>query len=114
MGGGRGRPLHERVRPEGPGATRPAAPAPPAGGVEAPGGTGRSATPGVATTGAGRHCWVTVPVDGPRERPGLLLEWRAVGRGRWEGRVVYAAELRPGRWAVVEEWLPAEYLAPRE
>ena len=57
-----------------------------------------------------RHCWVTVPVDGARPRPGLLLEWRKVEH-RWEGRVVYAAELRPGRWAAVEEWLPAELLS---
>lgn len=60
----------------------------------------------------GRHCWVTVPVDGPRSRPGLLLEWRKVERGRWEGRVYYLAQLRPGRWAGVEEWVPAEFLAP--
>lgn len=58
-----------------------------------------------------RHCWVTVPVDGPASRPGLLLEWRRVEKGRWEGRVAYAAELRPGRWATVEEWIPAELLA---
>lgn len=57
-----------------------------------------------------RHCWVSVPVDGNRARPGLLLEWRQVERGRWEGRVVYAAQLRPGRWATVEEWVPAELL----
>ena len=57
-----------------------------------------------------RHCWVTVPVDGSRPRPGLLLEWRKAERGRWEGRVVYIAELRPGRWATVEEWVPAELL----
>lgn len=39
------------------------------------------------------------------------LEWRKVEKGRWEGRVVYVAELRPGRWAAVEEWLPAELLS---
>ena len=57
-----------------------------------------------------RHCWVSVPVDGSTPRPGLLLAWRRVERGRWEGRVVYVALLRPGRWATVEEWLPAELL----
>lgn len=59
-----------------------------------------------------RHCWVAAPVDTTRPRPGLLLEWRRVERGRFEGRVVYQAELRPGRFALVEEWVPAELLTP--
>lgn len=58
----------------------------------------------------GRHCWVSVPVDGSQPRPGLLVEWRRAGR-LWEGRVVYVAQLRPGRWATVEEWVPAELLS---
>jgi hypothetical protein len=63
-----------------------------------------------------RHCWVSGAVDAEGvKRPGLLLEWRQV-RGRWEGRVTYAARLRPfeanGGWVVVEEWLPAELLTP--
>ncbi len=58
----------------------------------------------------GRHCWVSAPVDASQPRPGLLLEWRRVGH-LWEGRVVYVAQLRPGRWATVEEWVPAELLA---
>lgn len=59
-----------------------------------------------------RHCWVADPVDraGAR-RPGLLLEWRPADTG-WEGRVVYAAQLRTGAWAAVEEWLPAAVLTP--
>lgn len=57
----------------------------------------------------GRHCWVSVPVDASSPRPGLLLEWRRAGH-LWEGRVVYVAQLRPGRWATVEEWIPAELL----
>jgi hypothetical protein len=57
----------------------------------------------------GRHCWISLPVDGSQPRPGLLLEWRRAGH-LWEGRVVYAAQLRPGRWATVEEWVPAELL----
>jgi hypothetical protein len=57
----------------------------------------------------GRHCWISAPVDGSQARPGLLLEWRRAGH-LWEGRVVYAAQLRPGRWASVEEWVPAELL----
>lgn len=59
-----------------------------------------------------RHCWVADPVDGAAEkRPGLLLEWRRAPQG-WEGRVTYAAQPRPGSWALVEEWLPASALAP--
>lgn len=57
----------------------------------------------------GRHCWVSLPVDASQPRPGLLLEWRRAGH-LWEGRVVYVAQLRPGRWATVEEWIPAELL----
>jgi hypothetical protein len=60
-----------------------------------------------------RHCWVADAVDASGvKRPGLLVEWRAVPGG-WEGRVVYAAQLRSGGWALVEEWLPATLLAPR-
>ncbi len=109
-GQGSGVPLHERLRQTG---SEPFAPrqdsfasAPPA--------SSRPAAPGTGTEPAGcpaRHCWVTVPVDGPDARPGLLLEWRKGDQGRWEGRVAYAAELRPGRWATVEEWIPAELLA---
>ena len=63
-----------------------------------------------------RHCWVSGAVDAEGvKRPGLLMEWRQVA-GRWEGRVTYAARLRPleanGGWLVVEEWLPAELLTP--
>jgi hypothetical protein len=63
-----------------------------------------------------RHCWVSGAVDAEGvKRAGLLLEWRQVA-GRWEGRVTYAARLRPleanGGWLVVEEWLPAELLTP--
>lgn len=59
-----------------------------------------------------RHCWVADAVDGDGEkRPGLLLEWRQRDR-RWEGLVVYAARVRTGSWGLVQEWLPAELLAP--
>jgi hypothetical protein len=57
-----------------------------------------------------RHCWVTAPADGGDPRPGLLLEWRKDAHGQWEGRVVYAAELRAGRWSSVEEWVSADLL----
>ncbi len=70
-----------------------------------------TATVSAASSGQpARHCWITVPADGSAARPCLLLEWRRVGR-HWEGRVVYAAELRPGRWAAVDEWVPAELLS---
>jgi hypothetical protein len=58
-----------------------------------------------------KHCWVNAPADGGPPRPGLLLEWRKDDVGRWEGRVLYAAELRAGRWATVEEWLAADLLS---
>lgn len=59
-----------------------------------------------------RHCWVADAADGRGvKRPGLLLEWRQAEAG-WEGRVVYAAEVRPGRWALLEEWLAATLLTP--
>jgi hypothetical protein len=92
VGGGWGRqgsgiPLSERVRGGAPReATLPACPA--------------------------RHCWVSGAVDDHGvKRPGLLVEWRQVGTG-WEGRVVYAANLRPGEWSLVDEWLPAPLLSP--
>lgn len=58
-----------------------------------------------------RHCWVVDSVDGVK-RAGLLVEWRRdVATGGWEGRVFYLAKLRGAdRWAVVEEWMPAECL----
>jgi len=63
-----------------------------------------------------RHCWVSDAADGRGvKRPGLLVEWRATELGRWEGRVLYLALLRPttgSGWALVEEWLPAELLTP--
>ena len=95
-GSGSGIPLRDRVRAGG----SPAAP------VDHP-----SYEPeGLSVDSPARHCWVAVPVDGSRPSPGLLLEWRKVERGRFEGLVVYAAQLRPGRWSTVTEWVPAELL----
>jgi hypothetical protein len=60
-----------------------------------------------------RHCWVAGAVDDAGvKRPGLLVEWRATEAG-WQGRVVYAAQLRAGVWVLIEEWLPASLLTPR-
>ena len=70
-----------------------------------------AAAPAPPEVGPAKHCWVRAPVDAGPTRPGLLLEWRKDARGWWEGRVVYAAELRPGVWATVEEWLAAELLS---
>jgi hypothetical protein len=95
---GRGYPLTERVRV---GQQGPAA-------VSAP----PSAPVGPDETCPTRHCWVAGAVDGLGvKRPGLLFEWRQTSTG-WEGRVVYAALLRPGVWLGVEEWLPASQLTP--
>jgi hypothetical protein len=88
-GGGTGIPLQDRVR-----------------GTQAP----AAGSDGDRDDCPARHCWVAVPVDGSRPRPGLLLEWRKVERGRFEGLVTYAAQLRPGRWTTVTEWVPAELL----
>jgi len=87
MRSGRGVPMSERVTR---GAPRPAAaPCP------------------------GRHCWVADPADRSAEkRPGLLVEWRRGGFGGWQGRVVYVAGLRAGRWALVEEWVDEALLIP--
>lgn len=61
------------------------------------------------SSGPGRHCWVSVPVDGGLACPALLVEWRRDGGdGPWVGHVVYVAELRPGEWTTVMEWLPAD------
>ena len=70
-----------------------------------------SATPAIAAAPEhpARHCWVSVPVGASQPSLGLLLEWRRAGH-LWEGRVVYVAQLRPGRWATVEEWIPSELL----
>lgn len=93
-GKGSGIPLRDRVRTIGHGTVQQ-----PTAGLDATAGENCPA----------RHCWVAVPVDGISARPGLL-EWRKVEH-RWEGRVVYAAEIRAGRWASVEEWIPAELLS---
>jgi len=60
----------------------------------------------------GRHCWVSVPVDEGPPRPGLLLQWRRDldVSGMWVGLVIYPAQLRPGEWAAVTEWLSADRL----
>lgn len=59
-----------------------------------------------------RHCWVADAADRQGvKRPGLLVEWRRTSTA-WQGRVVYAASLRPGEWVLVEEWLPSELITP--
>lgn len=94
LGRGTGLPLRERRRIDGAPAKSP------------DGGHPAHQTP------PSRHCWVTAPVDGNGSpRPGLLLEWKREGE-QWMGRVVYAAELRSGQWSVIDEWLPAMFLAP--
>ena len=92
MGGGWGKrgsgvPLAQRVRGDLPPAQDPVGPDCPA-----------------------RHCWVSeAPDRAGVKRPGLLLEWRQ-GAAGWEGRVVYAVQLRADGWASVEEWVSAGLL----
>lgn len=62
--------------------------------------------PGAAPTLPIKHCWVT---DQYGRLPGLLLEWRKVASGEWQGRVVRPVPDDHG-WAIVEEWLPAGLL----
>jgi hypothetical protein len=70
----------------------------------------RSAGPPSYDDCPARHCWVADAVDEQGvKRPGLLVEWRR-GDGGWEGRVVYVAQVRPGRWVLVEEWVAAAQL----
>jgi hypothetical protein len=84
-------PMADRVRPAGAPAEAQAAAAPtPAG------------PPGL------KHCWVRGP-DGPV--PGLLLGWRRDRDGTWLGRVVRPVRDDRG-WLVMEDWLPADRLAP--
>lgn len=97
-----------------------------AGPVTSTGGTervrGATAPPtyAAAPLSPARHVWLTSGADDDvRARPALLVEWRrvaGVARGApstWEGRVVSLACVRTGRWALVEEWVPAALLTPR-
>ena len=93
--GGDGVPLHARARPTPPGQDGPP--------------QGQPAQP--PTGSPAKHCWVRAPVDAGRPTPGLLLEWRKDERGWWEGLVVYTAQLRPGCWVTVQEWVAADLLA---
>jgi hypothetical protein len=66
-----------------------------------------------AEEGPGRHCWVADPADDLTGRQaGLLVEWRRAVGGGWEGRVARVAQVRPGRWALVEEWVDESLLGP--
>lgn len=78
-----------------------------------PGSEAQAVGPG-DRAGEGRHCWVLDAADRHGvKRAGVLLEWRRSALdGTWEGRVAYGAELRPGRTALVEEWVPAALLEP--
>ena len=63
--------------------------------------------------GPGRHCWLADPADDTTaRRAGLLVEWRRAVGGGWEGRVVHVSQVRPGRWALVEEWVDESLLGP--
>ena len=69
--------------------------------------------PAADGSGPGRHCWVADPADDTTaRRAGLLVEWRRAVGGGWEGRVVHVSQVRPGRWALVEEWVDESLLGP--
>ena len=53
------------------------------------------------------------PSEPLRSTPNPTTPGDAYSAG-WEGRVVYVALLRTEGWVSVEEWLPADRLAPAE
>lgn len=55
-----------------------------------------------------KHCWVT---DHRGRDAGLLLAWRQLDVGGWEGRVAHQV-LTDAGWMLMEEWLPAGLLDP--
>jgi hypothetical protein len=60
-----------------------------------------------------RHCWVQAAVPGAGQPvPGLLAEWRHTDEDEWWARVVYPSRPDPGRWSLVEEWVPARRVRP--
>lgn len=66
-----------------------------------------AAPPPSAPTPPVKHCWVS---DEHGRLPALLLGWRRTESG-FQGRVVRPVRDDDG-WIVVEEWLPADRLAP--
>lgn len=53
--------------------------------------------------------WVTdVQVWGDIPHPGLLVEWRQLTDGSWEGYVIFTQSFPQGRgWDVRQQWMPA-------
>lgn len=65
-------------------------------------------------TGGGKHCWVRDPPGWPGRWPGVLIEWRQSPlAGVWEGLVAFVVQVNDGQ-SLVEAWLEAELLTPRE
>jgi hypothetical protein len=89
-----------------------------AGGMRKRGGFGAPMAQRVALRDAvdpcpARHCWVIDPADhSGHQRPGLLVEWHHTD-DEWLGRVLYLAQMRPGEWTTLEEWLPVTSLVAR-
>lgn len=60
-----------------------------------------------------RHVWVNVTANPAYRCPGVLLDWRRVGR-RWEALVVYVEGGGNVRPRAHVEWLRQEHVAPSD
>jgi hypothetical protein len=68
-----------------------------------------TASPRARPDTVGSSTRLTIPV----QRPGLLVEWNQTDDDDWRGRVIYSAQMRPGEWTTLEEWLPVKSLLSR-
>lgn len=57
-----------------------------------------------------RHCWYRSSEHGPL--PALLLKWRALGEGRFDGFICTVALDDQDGWMLTEMWVEASMLSP--